>query len=119
MEDVRHRTHIDLQRLVLVYNDRKYPSEYYYMKSIEEAQLKIIKEALRIHYKKDSKLVTEYANYVQILRQEKNPDEIKKELLASIENLYSLYYTLSKEECPMTEDEISKTIEELIVYNDE
>ncbi|CAI2195299.1 5981_t:CDS:1 [Funneliformis geosporum] len=116
-------------------------------KSIEKAQLKIIREALRIHYKKDSKLVTEYANYVKILRQEKNPDEYvkstaimlfpnedayerrmsryrkwyqgKKELLASIENLYGLYYTLSKEECPMTEDEISKTIEELIAYDDE
>ena len=43
----------------------------------------------------------------------------KKELLASIENLYSLYYTLSKEERPMTEEEISKTIEELIAYDDE
>ena len=116
-------------------------------KSIEEAQLKIIREALRIRYKKDSKLVTEYANYVKILRQEENPDEYvkstaimlfptddayerrmsryrkwyqgKKELLASIENLYSLYYTLSKEERPMTEDEVSKTIEELIAYDDE
>ena len=111
-------------------------------KSIEEAQLKIIREALRNRYKKDSKLVTEYANYVKILRQEENPNEYvkstaimlfptddayerrmsryrkwyqgKKELLASIENLYSLYYTLSKEERPMTEEEISKTIEELI-----
>jgi hypothetical protein len=116
-------------------------------KSIEEAQLKIIREALRIRYKKDSKLVTEYANYVKILRQEENPDEYvkstaimlfptddayerrmsryrkwyqgKKELLASIENLYSLYYTLSKVERPMTEDEISRTIEELIAYDDE
>jgi hypothetical protein len=116
-------------------------------KSIEDAQLKIIREALRIRYKKDSKLVTEYANYVKILRQEENPDEYvkstaimlfpnedayerrmsryrkwyqgKKELLASIENLYSLYYTLSKEERPMTEEEISKTIEELIAYDDE
>ncbi|CAI2201934.1 9474_t:CDS:2, partial [Funneliformis geosporum] len=75
-------------------------------KSIEKTQLKIIREALRIRYKKDSKLVTEYANYVKILRQEKNPD--------NIENLYSLYYILSKEERPMTEEEISKTIEELI-----
>ena len=111
-------------------------------KSIEEAQLKIIREALRIRYKKDSKLITEYANYVKILRHEENPDEYvkstaimlfpnedayerrmsryrkwyqgKKELFASIENLYSLYYTLSKEERPMTEEEISKTIEELI-----
>ncbi|CAI2200358.1 12092_t:CDS:1, partial [Funneliformis geosporum] len=111
-------------------------------KSIEEAQLKIIRKALSIHYKKDSKLVTEYVNYVKILRQEENPDEYikstaiilfpnedaferrmsryrkwhqgKKELLASIENLYNLYYTLSKEERPRTEEEISKTIEELI-----
>ncbi|CAI2185437.1 3075_t:CDS:1, partial [Funneliformis geosporum] len=43
----------------------------------------------------------------------------KKELLASIENLYNLYYTLSKEERPRTEEEISKTIEELIAYDDE
>ncbi|CAI2175040.1 10667_t:CDS:1, partial [Funneliformis geosporum] len=43
----------------------------------------------------------------------------KKELLASIENLYSLYYILSKEERPMTEKEISTTIEELIAYDDE
>ncbi|CAI2189487.1 4748_t:CDS:1 [Funneliformis geosporum] len=116
-------------------------------KSIEEAQLKIIREALRIRYKKDSKLITEYANYVKILRQEENPDEYvkstaimlfpnddayerrmsryrkwyqgKKELLASIENLYSLYYTLFKEERPITEEEISKTIKELIAYDDE
>ncbi|CAG8478362.1 12106_t:CDS:10, partial [Racocetra fulgida] len=73
-------------------------------KRIEEAQLKIIREALRICYKKDSKLVTEYASYYQG----------KKELLASLENLYSLYYTLSKEERFMIEEEISKTIEELI-----
>ncbi|CAG8578491.1 6006_t:CDS:2 [Racocetra persica] len=111
-------------------------------KSIEEAQLKIIREAIHICYKKDSKLVSEYVTYIKNLRQENNPDEYvksttiilfpnedayerrmsryrkwyqgKKELLASIKNLYSLYYTLSKEERPMTEEEISKTIEELI-----
>ncbi|CAI2201797.1 14297_t:CDS:1, partial [Funneliformis geosporum] len=43
----------------------------------------------------------------------------KKELLTSIENLYSLYYTLSKEERPMIEEEISKTIKEIIAYDDE
>ncbi|CAI2187693.1 20314_t:CDS:2 [Funneliformis geosporum] len=45
-------------------------------KSIEEAQFKIIRVALHIHYKKDSKLVTEYANYVKILCHEKNPDDL-------------------------------------------
>ncbi|CAI2185733.1 3518_t:CDS:1, partial [Funneliformis geosporum] len=38
----------------------------------------------------------------------------KKELLTSIENMYSLFYTLSKEERPMAEEEIDKIIEELI-----
>ena len=38
----------------------------------------------------------------------------KKDLLTSIENLYSLFYTISKEERPMAEEEISKTIERLI-----
>jgi hypothetical protein len=116
-------------------------------KSIEEAQLKIIREALCIRYKKDNRLVTEYASYVKRLRQEENPDEYvkstaimlfpnedayerrinryrklyqgKKELLASIENLYGLYYALSKEECPITEEEISKTIEKLIAEEGE
>ncbi|CAI2183052.1 11967_t:CDS:1 [Funneliformis geosporum] len=110
-------------------------------------QLKIIREALHIYYKKDSKLITEYANYIKNLRHEKNPNEYikstaimlflnenaykrrmsryrkwyqsKKELFASIENLYSLTYTLSKEEHPMTKEEISKTIEELIAFDDE
>ncbi|CAI2187586.1 6365_t:CDS:2 [Funneliformis geosporum] len=43
-------------------------------KSIEETQLKIIREALRIRYKKDSKLVIEYANCVKILHHE-DPDK--------------------------------------------
>ena len=38
----------------------------------------------------------------------------KKDLLASIENLYSLFYSISKEERPMAEEEIDKTIKELI-----
>jgi len=118
------------------------PASHISWKKIEEAQFKIIREALRLRYKKDSKLVTEYASYVKNLRQVDDPDEYikstalmlfpnedayerrtsryrkwyqgKKELLASIENLYSLYYTISKEERPITEEEINKTIEELI-----
>src|SRR6185369_14509469 len=102
-------------------------------KAIESAQIKIIKEAFRLRYKKDSKLVSEYAGYVKNLRQEENPDEYikstaimlfpneeaynrrmsryrkwfqgKRELLASIENLYNLYYELSKEDHPMNEAE--------------
>ena len=38
----------------------------------------------------------------------------KKELLASIEYLYSLYYILSKEDRVMSEEEINKAIEEVI-----
>ena len=111
-------------------------------KSIEEAQIRIIREALRLRYKKDSKLVIEYVGYVKNLRQSDDPEEYikstaimlfpnedaynrkmaryrkwylnKKDLLTSIENLYSLFYTISKEERPMAEEEISKTINELI-----
>ncbi|GES85571.1 hypothetical protein GLOIN_2v1875369 [Rhizophagus clarus] len=118
------------------------PASHISWKKIEEAQLKIIREALRFRYKKDSKLVSEYVGYVKNLRQSDEPEEYikstaimlfpnedaynrkmgkyrkwyqsKKDFLASIENLYSLFYTISKEKRPMAEEEISKTIEELI-----
>lgn len=116
-------------------------------KTIETAQLKIIKEAFRFRYKKDSKFIREYAGYVKNLRQEENPNEYikstaillfpnedaynkrmtryrkwhqgKKELLASIEYLYGLYYILSKEDRVMSEEEINKAIEEVISNEDE
>src|SRR3954464_7316788 len=118
------------------------PASHISWKKIEEAQLQVIREALRLRYKKDSKLVSEYAGYVKNLRQSDDPEDYikstaimlfpnedlynrkmaryrkwyqnKKDLLASIENLYSLFYTISKEERPMAEEEISRTIEELI-----
>lgn len=111
-------------------------------KDIEKAQIKVIEEAFRARCKKDSKIVLEYAGYVRNLRQEENPDEYirstatmifpnedaynkrmeryrkwykhKKELLASIEYLYSLYYELSKEVLPMSEKEINEAIEDVI-----
>src|SRR3954447_22944458 len=118
------------------------PASHISWKKIEEAQLQVIREALRLCYKKDSKLVIEYVSYVKNLRQSDDPEEYikstaimlfpnedvynrkmaryqkwyqsKKVLLASIENLYSLFYTISKEERPIAEEEISRTIEELI-----
>ena len=118
------------------------PASHISWKRIEEAQIRIIREALRLRYKKDSKLVSEYAGYVKNLRQSDDQEEYikstaimlfpnedafnrkmtryrkwyqnKKDLLASIENLYSLFYSISKEERPMAEEEIDKTIEELI-----
>ncbi|CAG8484832.1 4262_t:CDS:10 [Ambispora gerdemannii] len=39
----------------------------------------------------------------------------KKELLAGIENLYNLYYELSKKERPMTEAEIEEATEDVLV----
>ncbi|GES90956.1 hypothetical protein GLOIN_2v1875369 [Rhizophagus clarus] len=118
------------------------PASHISWKRIEEAQIRIIREALRLRYKKDSKLVSEYAGYVKNLRQLDDQEEYikstaimlfpnedaynrkmaryrkwyqnKKDLLASIENLYSLFYSISKEERPMAEEEIDKTIEELI-----
>lgn len=42
----------------------------------------------------------------------------KKELLASIEHLYSLYYELSKEVLPMSEKEINEAIEDVIKAED-
>jgi hypothetical protein len=38
----------------------------------------------------------------------------KKNLLETVENLYNLYYELSKEERPMVDNEISKAIEDAI-----
>src|SRR5436190_18429803 len=116
------------------------PASHISWKKIEEAQLKVIREALRLRYRKDSKLVSEYVGYVKILRQSDDPEEYikstaiilfpneeaynrkmgryrkwyqsKKDLLASIETLYSLFYSISKEERPMDEEEIDRTIEE-------
>src|SRR4051794_3112156 len=104
-------------------------------KMIESAQIKIIKEAFRLRYRKDSKLISEYAGYVKNLRNAENQDEYikytaitlfpndeaynkrmsryrkwyqgKKELLTSVEDLYNLYYELSKKDRLMTETEIS------------
>ncbi|CAG8827058.1 19180_t:CDS:2, partial [Racocetra persica] len=97
------------------------PTSNIIWKSIEEAQLKIIREAIRIRYKKDSKLVSEYITYVKNLRQENNPDEYVKStaiMLFPNEDTYerrmSRYRKWYQEERPMTEEEISKTIEELI-----
>ena len=109
---------------------------------IELAQIKIIKEAFRLRYRKDSKLISEYASYVKNLRNSENKDEYikytaitlfpneevynkrmsryrnwfhnKKELLLTIENLYNLYYELSKRERPMTEAEIDEATEDIL-----
>ena len=118
------------------------PASHISWKKIEEAQLEVIREALRLRYKKNSKLVSEYVGYVKNLRQSDELEEYikstaimlfpnedaynrkmsryrkwyqsKKDLLVSIKNLYSLFYTISKEERPIAEEEINKTIEELI-----
>nr|CAG8574154.1 3962_t:CDS:2 [Entrophospora candida] len=47
-------------------------------KMIESAQIKIIKEAFRLRYRKDSKLISEYAGYVKNLRNAENQDEYIK-----------------------------------------
>lgn len=108
-------------------------------KDIETAQIQILREAFRLRYKDDSKFVNEYAEYITSLRQAEDPDEHakaiaimlfpdedaynkrmgryrkwyanKKNLLTSIEHLYSLYYKLSKEDSPMNNDEIEDAIE--------
>jgi hypothetical protein len=98
------------------------PASIITKKSIEEAQIRVIREALRLRYKKDSKLVSEYAGHVKNLRQSDDPEEYikstaimlfpnedaynrkmaryrkwyqnKKDLLASIEicTVYSIQY---------------------------
>ena len=45
-------------------------------KDIEEAQIKVIDEALRARYKKNSKFIKEYVGYVKKLRKEKKPTPI-------------------------------------------
>jgi hypothetical protein len=115
-------------------------------KDIEEAQIKVIDEALRARYKKSSKFIKEYVGYVKKLRKEKKPNEYirtiammlfpnenaykrrmeryrewyedKEELLTSVEGLYALFYELSKEERIVTEEEISNTREGLLNDND-
>ena len=47
-------------------------------KMIESAQIKIIKEAFRLWYRKDSKLISEYAGYVKNLHNAENQDEYIK-----------------------------------------
>src|SRR6185369_569822 len=112
-------------------------------KIIESAQIKIIKEAFRLRYRKDSKLISEYAGYVKNLRNAENQDEYikytaitlfpndeaynkrmtryrkwyqgKKELLTSVEDLYNLYYELSKKDRPMTETEIEEAVEDVLI----
>ncbi|GES81699.1 hypothetical protein GLOIN_2v1765427 [Rhizophagus clarus] len=83
------------------------PASHISWKRIEEAQIRIIREALRLRYKKDNAYNRKMARYRKWYQN-------KKDLLASIENLYSLFYSISKEERPMAEEEIDKTIEELI-----
>jgi hypothetical protein len=115
-------------------------------KDIEKAQIKIIDDALRARYKKDSKFIKEYVGYVKKLRKEEKPNEYirtismmlfpnedaynkrmdryrrwyegKKELLASVEDLYSLYYKLSKEERIMTEDDVNNVRDNLLNNED-
>ncbi|RHZ89308.1 hypothetical protein Glove_16g166 [Diversispora epigaea] len=106
-------------------------------------QIKIIKEAFRLRYKKDSKHISEYAGYVKNLCNAENQDEYikytaitlfpndeaynkrmpryrkwyqsKKELLTSVEDLYNLYYKLSKKDRPMTETEIEEAVEDVLI----
>lgn len=87
-------------------------------KDIEKALIKIMEEGFRARYKKDSKFIKEYASYVRRLQRRESgwiykkmlfPDKEaymvryrkwyanKKNLLESVENLYKLYYELSKE----------------------
>ncbi|RHZ50859.1 hypothetical protein Glove_490g3 [Diversispora epigaea] len=112
-------------------------------KMIESAQIKIIKEAFRLRYRKDSKLISEYAGYIKNLRNAENQDEYikytaitlfpndeaynkrmtryrkwyqgKKELLTSVEDLYNLYYELFKKDRPMTETEIEEAVEDVLI----
>ncbi|CAG8833077.1 25194_t:CDS:2, partial [Racocetra persica] len=112
-------------------------------KMIESAQIKIIKEAFRFRYRKDSKLISEYAKYIKNLRNADNQDKYikytaitlfpnndaynkrmsryrkwyqgKKKLLTSIEDLYNLYYKLSKKDWLMTETEIEEAIENILI----
>jgi hypothetical protein len=39
----------------------------------------------------------------------------KKELLTSVEDLYNLYYKLSKKDRPMTETEIEEAVEDVLI----
>ncbi|CAG8812345.1 5583_t:CDS:2, partial [Racocetra persica] len=70
-------------------------------------QIKIIKEAFRLRYRKDSKLVSEYAGYIKNLRNADNQDDI--------EDLYNLYYELSKKDRPMTKTEIKEAVENVLI----
>ncbi|RHZ65060.1 hypothetical protein Glove_319g3 [Diversispora epigaea] len=111
-------------------------------KMIESAQIKIMREAFNQRYKKDSQIIRDYATYIKNLRNAENKDEYikytaitlfpneeaynrrmaryrkwyqnKRELLVSVENLYNLYFSLSKEVRPMTETEIEEAIEEVL-----
>ncbi|CAG8849313.1 18951_t:CDS:2, partial [Racocetra persica] len=47
-------------------------------KIIESAQIKIIKEAFHIRYRKDSKLINEYGGYVKNLHNAENKDKYIK-----------------------------------------
>ncbi|CAG8613000.1 10076_t:CDS:1, partial [Diversispora eburnea] len=92
---------------------------------------------------KDSKLISEYAGYVKNLCNAENQDEYikytaitlfpndeaynkrmtryrkwfqsKKELLICIEDLYNLYYKLSKKDRPMTETEIEEAVDDVLI----
>ncbi|RGB23116.1 hypothetical protein C1646_748302 [Rhizophagus diaphanus] len=103
--------------------------------------------AIRARYKRESKFIKEYVNYVKKSRKEEKPNEYirtvtmmlfpneesykkritqyrdwygnKKELLESVENLYKLYFELSKEERIIIEEEISNTRDDLLREDDD
>ncbi|CAG8462804.1 12085_t:CDS:2 [Ambispora gerdemannii] len=88
-------------------------------KVIESAQIKIIKDAFRLRYKKDSKLISEYAGYVKNLRQEEKPDEYIKStaiMLFQMRKHIIKNGKISKmvPSRPMTEAEIDEAIDNVL-----
>lgn len=105
-------------------------------KDIETAQIRILEEGFRVRYNKGSNFIKNYAGYVKRLRKEDKPNECirhvammlfpneesykermaryrkwyakKKNLLKSVENLYTLYYELSKEYRNGIEEDFSR-----------
>ncbi|RHZ67235.1 hypothetical protein Glove_302g43 [Diversispora epigaea] len=91
----------------------------------------------------NSQIIKDYATYIKNLRNAENKDKYikytaitlfpneeaynrrmtkyrkwyqnKREFLVSVENLYNLYFTLSKEMRPMTETEIEEAIKEVLI----
>ena len=112
-------------------------------KDIEAAQIKVIEEGLKANFSTESKLIKEYVGYVKKLQKVEKPNEYirnvakilfpnegrynermkrykdwykekHEKLYASVENLYNLYYELSKEERIMDEEQISTIIADLL-----